>query len=488
MNDKIFMSYSWKDMRIAVKIYSDLVRNGCILWRDAYSVSYGKDFNKEIGQALQECKGVILFDSSNSRYSKYVRDEWRLLNQNDDWKNGAKQISICLVGDKTVTHSAPELFENHNSFRYFDFSISNLTNLYDNDRTYHLGISGLCKFWDVKYQSLYPECTQKDFEEELSKFNLQDIDKSILLREFDVMQTRFEQKFPGTTERLGLFIKECEHLEIYCPTLTLQLGAEYAKAGLNSKAKSILLNYTDTYNNDPRGWRLLASVLYDVKDFEGALSAYDKTVRITEAIEGDKVSKKKSGNLFNSEKNMEFLPLTKLNRISTYLQLNQLSSATEECKNLMSNQKHMTEFLPQHFLVFNEILDTLNMKKEQRECLDKALLKFPGDFYLNHAMTKLYFVENNLESTLACFDRLINREIFDLEICAEYLSILKGHAMNTKFEDVLNKTLDYIPSSELELYHYGYILFLKGDIKKAEQYYQRSNNTLLPKYREIWKN
>ena len=44
MMNKIFFSYSWKDLPIAVRIYADLVRNGLSIWRDEFSAETGKRY------------------------------------------------------------------------------------------------------------------------------------------------------------------------------------------------------------------------------------------------------------------------------------------------------------------------------------------------------------------------------------------------------------------------------------------------------------
>lgn len=474
-------------MNIVSRIYSDLFRSGLLLWRDDYSASY-KNYPEEIKTAINKSKGVILFDSLNSRTSKYVQEEGKFISEDAGFRSNAKQIAICLIGNLKETHSSGEIIKDQNSYRFFDFSQTHLNTLYDNDRTYFLGISELCKFWNTQFVSLYPASVQKDFEDELSRFPLKNIDRDILLKEFDLIQIRLSQRFYGTTNRLLSFYKECEALKINCPSLTLQLAIEFIKDGSNRNANEILRNYTADYPDDPRGWRLLGNVLFDLNDFQEALVAYEKA--ILSAMKTENASQEKNTIIrFKLERNIHFLLLVKLNHAATLLKLNKYSAASQAYNKVIEDESLQTHFLPENFLVISDAFDSMDMKSAQLHIIAKGLAKFPGDYELNLAMGRLLCVMGKLADAVTHFEIILKREVFDLEVYSEYLSILKSLGKTNRLNiEASSLFSDFPPTTSKDLFYFGYIHYLIGDFMKAKKYYNQSKYSELPWYDKMWTN
>ena len=78
----IFICYSWADAEIVHCLKRQLTYVGCNAWIDSERLDLDAPLEDQIRQALYESSCVLLFDSPNSRNSKWVRREL-------DWAQGA---------------------------------------------------------------------------------------------------------------------------------------------------------------------------------------------------------------------------------------------------------------------------------------------------------------------------------------------------------------------------------------------------------------
>ena len=78
----IFICYSWADAEIVHYLKRQLTYVGCNAWIDSEHLDLDAPLEDQIRQALYESSCVLLFDSPNSRNSKWVRREL-------DWAQGA---------------------------------------------------------------------------------------------------------------------------------------------------------------------------------------------------------------------------------------------------------------------------------------------------------------------------------------------------------------------------------------------------------------
>ena len=78
----IFICYSWADAEIVHYLKRQLTYMGCNAWIDSEHLDLDAPLEDQIRQALYESSCVLLFDSPNSRNSKWVRREL-------DWAQGA---------------------------------------------------------------------------------------------------------------------------------------------------------------------------------------------------------------------------------------------------------------------------------------------------------------------------------------------------------------------------------------------------------------
>ncbi len=74
----IFISYSSKDVDIAIQIADDLIRHGCDVWIDRRGIDGGTKWASEISRAIRNCTYFLIILSRNSLASDNVRKEVEL--------------------------------------------------------------------------------------------------------------------------------------------------------------------------------------------------------------------------------------------------------------------------------------------------------------------------------------------------------------------------------------------------------------------------
>lgn len=71
----IFICYSWRDAEVVHYVTKQLSGMGRDVWIDAEHLNLDAPMDDQIRQALRKSSSVLLFDSPNSRRSKWVRRE-----------------------------------------------------------------------------------------------------------------------------------------------------------------------------------------------------------------------------------------------------------------------------------------------------------------------------------------------------------------------------------------------------------------------------
>ena len=105
----IFICYSWLDAEVVHYVTKQLACMGRDVWIDSKHLNLDAPLKDQIRQALRESSCVLLFDSPNSRRSKWVRRElawaqgagidivnWPIENAEErlEWPNHALQVPI----------------------------------------------------------------------------------------------------------------------------------------------------------------------------------------------------------------------------------------------------------------------------------------------------------------------------------------------------------------------------------------------------------
>lgn len=120
---KVFISYSWNDKELAMKIASDLKRDGAEIWIDDARIAGGESFTARINEALEWCDTVILLWSVSAAGSRWVNVEWECAKDMD------KKIIPCTIDD----HPRPAILRNilYIDFKNLEFGYAKLTRALD---------------------------------------------------------------------------------------------------------------------------------------------------------------------------------------------------------------------------------------------------------------------------------------------------------------------------------------------------------------------
>ena len=169
---KVFISYSWKDEAIALRLYRDLKRLSISIWLDRIDGEPTGDFKDEFLRLIANCDYFIVIDSENYRYnSHWCETELRkCFERIDMWEHGnnqqAKPVSmiVCRIDpigaekewtkvDSIKDAGKRALFERLN--RQLSYSLSH-TGTYDNERTYDKSVEKISRIlgqgsysWDI---------------------------------------------------------------------------------------------------------------------------------------------------------------------------------------------------------------------------------------------------------------------------------------------------------------------------------------------------
>lgn len=94
---KVFISYSWKDEAIALRLYRELQHMNISAWLDRIDGEKTGDFQKEFLFLINQCDYFIVIDSSNYRHkSQWCEIELKACFDRIDLNHKVK-IIVCLV-------------------------------------------------------------------------------------------------------------------------------------------------------------------------------------------------------------------------------------------------------------------------------------------------------------------------------------------------------------------------------------------------------
>jgi len=485
MNKQIFFSYAWADRAIAMRIYEDLVRSNLNVWRDQINGLPNVDFQEEFLRKIAECDIFILLDSKNYR----VHSQWCSMEIEHYFKcaetNPKKEIIVCLIqedGEWRQSFGNKKVFEKLNGIKYFDFYPRGI---YDNDMVYRSSINAICQLLGVTYTPWNVLPYERDFEDELAQWEnkISDIERNALLKDYEIIRLRLSQKSPCIESRISNFIADCEFLQINSifPYLTLGVvqsspieNLVWKDSGASCIAPNAQMNkyrweqchetylaIIERFPNDPRGYRGLAVTEYYLENNSLALTYYDKALSLMNRPE--------------NIKHKESIPEILQNQGEIYLGISDYSKALEkyaEALNIMRKRDILTaeiflkiEFC--HRMLENDSERIIIIDDGMKLFFNNAELQWQkGDYYIktNKIEQAIYYfqISYQLESNL--------RTLFALARCYLFLENIK------KFKECEKKTSSIIPQTEEDYYYLGYINYLSGNAKQAQEYYEKSNS------------
>lgn len=299
MNNKVFLSYSWKDTQIAARLYNDLVHSNVPIWRDQIDGDPTADFQKEFLQKIDECDFFIMLDSPNyRRKSNWCYTEVQRCLKNRERRNGP-QIIVCLLQEdgswriqyKNEQHKL--VFEQINRLKYLKLNY----NGYDNDNTYDSSLNLICELLGTRYEKWDKIPTYQDLEDEIAaaaKVKYDERIADIILDGYRNICNKMEMHFPNVRESFLLWMDDCKNAKIplFFPRWTYAVWLVNQDEPNLKEASKYFLELTKLYPEDPRGFRgygnVMAAIgkdLSEIGDKEEASSCYNTSIQYLQKAE-----------------------------------------------------------------------------------------------------------------------------------------------------------------------------------------------------------
>jgi tetratricopeptide (TPR) repeat protein len=467
----VFISYSWKDQPISMRIYYDLINSGARVWRDQVDGLPGINYEKEMFEQIEASDIFLLLDSQESRASYWVPQE--CVHFRELMKAGTnRKMAICLVRDRAKTHQMKEMFEGQNQERVFDFSKTE-DYPYDNDGSYHDEICKLCEFLGIVYNPLSEIPNEKDFVDEISAVNIKDSPRELLRRDFETINYWAGKKSNSIEFRLKALITEAESLNIELITPYLSLAILLGEKKDLEGALAIfnrIKNY-GIFKNDPRIYRGAGSCHFQLGDYDQALDNFQKAIELT--------------NLPVNYKHKQCIDQVYLNKAETLKKLERGPEVFATLKELYLILLKDNRLYPTIYLRLSEYFNDAGNKEQQLHWLELAKEKFPADPTVNFYLAGYYFAPETLNKSIDHLQLATKLDPFNIqwssELTAAYLLNNDKHRLNEEAK----KCLSLMPVTSDDFYFQGQTHYLLGNKKRALENYELSGESR-DYYAGIW--
>ena len=287
--NKVFISYSWKDEAITLRLYRDLKRLNISIWLDRIDGELTGDFKQEFLRLIDECDYFIVIDSHNYRHnSNWCETELKTFFKRKDRGDNVSLI-VCQVdpsGQWKDIESINDikkrvLLERLNSQKYIDFTHEGI---YDNDRVYLNALETICHIlgkesysWDI-----FPE--EADILDELDRElkenrKLVDVDRDALIFSIKAIICRRNQNRDITKHSLQL-INDCNELgvELFVPKwiYAIWLADNRHLGRYDTECLNILKELCERFPKESRAYRGLGGIAARLNQLELSEKSYLK--------------------------------------------------------------------------------------------------------------------------------------------------------------------------------------------------------------------
>ena len=467
MNRKVFFSYSWKDMQVAMRLYDDLTRSHLEVWRDQIDGDPTANFLEEFLAKIDECDDFIILDSKNYR----TKSNWCLTEIERCFKNRARRngprVIVCLLdkdGDWRITYNngkQKELFSKINLFKYHTLYYDGK---YDNEDVYQRSINEICALFEERFIPWNCLPPNRDILEELSYSSalITDTDRTTILNGFEYI-TRFIELQRDVSEHFQLWISDCEFfkLHLFFPrwTYCVWLGHDMHQGKYNERCFEEFNKLVTDFPNDPRSFRGLGCISARLKMYDTSILSFNKALRLMECDE----------NLWHKQ-NYKLEVLVNLGQV--YINIRQWANATDclyKALTLMKS-KEIFELRPTLNLIYS-LLST-DRFRECKTLLINLIKEHPLESELYFELGNIYSLEEDDKNAINYFEKAY--ALAPSIQYAFYLLCRKSflYDISREAEVVLKHTINSLD----DYYWKGAICFyLLQDIAKAKQYYNMSD-------------
>lgn len=465
-NRKIFFSYSWKDMEVAMRLYDDLTRSHLNVWRDQIDGDPTADFLEEFLAKIDVCDDFVILDSKNYRKkSNWCLTEIERCLENRARRKGPRVI-VCLL-DKddewrnTFRNEKEEkLFSKVNMFKYHTLYYDGK---YDNEDIYQQSLTAICNLFSERFIPWNCLPPNRDILEELSASEAQitDVDRSTILNGYEYI-ARFITLQRDVDKHFQLWISDCNYLRLnlFFPrwTYCVWLGHDMHQNKYDQKCFDEFEKLSKEFPNDPRCYRGLGCIAARLEKNDIAINAFEEALKLME----------KKENSWH-KKNSELEVLSNLGQV--YINLGQFANASNclaKAHLLMESQK-----IFELRSILNYILCLIMMEQFEKckQLLQSLIETHPLENELYTELGNIYSKEGNNTEAISCFEHAYAlapsiQNAFYL-LCRK--SIL--HDISNEAILVLQKNINSLD----DYYWKGAICFyLLQDIKHARLFYNIS--------------
>lgn len=294
MRKNVFLSYSWDDSQVAIRLYDDLTDSNILVWRDQIDGCPTSDFEEEFLSKIDDCDYFIMLDSKNYR----KKSRWCIKEIERCFDNFSKEnpptLIVCLLeedGDWRQATGVNSTFEKVNRIKYFPFYFDGA---YDNERIYYKSLSEICSIINpsgVKWNKI-PEI--QDLEEEIlaSSQNARDFksnDRNSLIKTYEVIKQRICNMSSSVSDYFDLWISDCKEygLHLLTPRLaySIWMAQEYHHGRYDDKCYALLKQLLSEFPSDIRLFRAIGAIAARLNKYDEALDAYMTSLSLIESRE-----------------------------------------------------------------------------------------------------------------------------------------------------------------------------------------------------------
>ena len=449
---KAFISYSWKDEAIALRLYRDLKRQNICIWLDRIDGEPIGDFKEEFLRLINNCDFFIVIDSENYRYkSNWCETELRAYFDRVDTQQSVSMI-VCLAErpgewraiESILDISKQSIFERLNAQKYFVLSHEGT---YDNERAYYVALESIQHILgkDSYSWDMFPE--EADLIDELASElkthpELCDDDRESLMCSVRSIVLRRNQN-KDITKHLQLLIRDCEEMGIslFLPQwmYSIWLADNRHTENHYQECFNTLKSLSMRFPKEPRVYRALGGIAARLKQQQLAADYYKTALGLIDM----------------SQKNIRYEVFCNLGQV--YMNLKHYFQAKEAMKEALSIIEEDVDAFNSTLVVnYFECLIHLDKATEAGAFIIPMANKHLSSSEIQCACGYYYLNCGQASNALVCFQRAYSLN-HSLENAYGYLCSLFRCGNMVDYRVLLSKVLSESPVSDDEANWYSEI-------------------------------
>lgn len=444
---KVFISYSWKDEAVVLRLYRDLKQSNINIWLDRIDGEPTGDFKQEFLRLINACDFFIVIDSENYRHkSNWCETELRAYFNRVDAHQNVSMI-VCLAerpGEWRAVESIQDvskrsLFDRLNDQKYFILSHEGV---YDNERAYYIAVESIQRILgkDSYSWTMFPE--EADLIDELGAElkthpEICDDDRESLKNSIRSIAFRRNQH-RDITKHLKQLIDDCKELDLnlFIPywLYAIWLADDRHEGKFDQECFETLKQLSIRYPKESRVYRALGAVAARLGQKELAANYYMTALRVIDA----------------NQKTIRHEVYINLGQV--YMNMRQYLNARkyyEEALSLVDiDSDEITSFLVVNY--YNCLL-CLSDEVAAGSFIKKMAAKYQSSADIQCSCGLHFLNCDQVPRALVCFERAYSLNP-SLENAYGYLCALRRIGNTNEYRILLSKALSQTPTTENDAY------------------------------------